>query len=336
MVEARKDLDRPKPLATATLNRLMAQSKFKRLDPSNPDAIIEANGERYTIEMVPNGQSEMLSGVQKLFVKTFGTEEVDPEEILRAAVDGKTPWGNDDMTKYSVHVIKDSRGEVLSTVAGGRLPLRNGDGSSRGKQMFMVAYAVTDEKLRQSGLAREAYISVIQQAAREAQADGQELAFAAGECTYTSENFWNSVGWKRPYAHVPGKEGVEELKYVQPALDFDKETGGVAEGSGVAPEHLMINSFEQSPPGKEDVLATVRAFYEWCNTWPQEAFESKAALDRHQAHVKGIWEEFKQQVEASESLTYMSKEERDTAKAEGVLVLEHVAADHGKAGEEDF
>jgi hypothetical protein len=202
--------------------------------------------------------------------------------------------------------------------------------------MFMVAYAVTDEKARQGGLAREAYISAIMQAAKEAQAEGQELAFSAGEAKFTSERFWNSVGWKRVYAAKSGEPSLEELKYVQPALDFNEKTGAIAEGAGAAPEHLMIDSFEGKPPGKDDILATVRAFYEWCNTWPPEAFENSEALAHHREHVVGIWKEFKQQVEESERLEYISKDERIKAKKEGLLVKDHTAADHGRTGEEDF
>src|SRR3989344_5590050 len=244
------------PIATAALDKLMKESKFARLDPSNPDTKIERDGKQFTIELVPDGKAEVLSDVQKLFVDTCGQEEVDPEEILRTAVDGTTFWGSTDATKYRVHVIKDDQGEVLATLTGGRLPLVDSEGRSLGKQMFMVAYAVTAEKGRQQGLAREAYISAIMQAAKDAQAEGQQLAFSAGEAVHTSESFWNSVGWRRIYLQQESGS-YEELKYVQPALDFDLATGEVAEGAGIAPEHMMIDSFENTEPTK-------MMYSQWC------------------------------------------------------------------------
>lgn len=333
-LDTRKD----EPIANETLARLMGESKFTRADRESPNTTIEANGNKFAIEMVPDGKSETLTDVQGLFTRTFGEEEVDPEEILRAAVDGKTPWGTEDSVKYRVHVIKDSKGEVMSTVAGGRLDLLDSDGKPTNKQMFMIAYAVTDEKAREGGLAREAYISAIMQAAKEAQAEGKELAFAAGECTYTSEKFWNSVGWQRVYGKKAGSENLEELKYVQPALDFNEKTGEVAEDAGAAPEHLMIDSFGKNPPGKEDILRTVGAFYRWCNTWPKEAFESTAAQAKHQEHVVGIWEKFKEQISNSDELVYMTNEQRETLKKTGVQILEHVDADNVEknTGEEDL
>ena len=224
MIEKPPALDDKKeerPIAAEALERLMEKSKFTRLDRENPDTVIELKGRQFTIEKIPDGQSETIKDVQDLFGRTFGEEEIDPEEILRAAIDGKTPWGQDDMTRYNVHVIKDESGEVVSTVTGGRLQLRNADGTPLDKQMFMVAYTVTDEKARLGGLARE-------------------------------------------------------------------------------------------------------------------AFGNDAALERHREHVQGIWKTFKEQVEDSEWIVFMSKDERERAMTEGMLVLEHSAADHGHMGEEDF
>ena len=339
MVEVPRTPERrqEEPIAQQALARLMQSSKFTRLDASTADTTIENNGQQFQIEMVPDGKSETLSKVQKLFIDTFGAEEVDPEEILRHAVDGENPWGETGQTMYRVHVVKDSKGEVVSTVAGGRLQLFQSDGQPMDKQMFMIAYAVTDKNARQGGLAREAYISAIMQAAKDAQAEGKKLSFAAGECTSTSEEFWNSVGWKRPYAESASQPGTyEELRYVQPALDFDPATGAPTEDAGVVPEHMMIDSFEGTPPTKEDVLAAVRAFYTWNNTWPEKAFDNPEAFAKHREHVQEIWKEFKKQVQETGSLTYLDKKSRAEQMRSGLRIKEHDEADHGNGGPEDF
>ncbi|MBI4087885.1 GNAT family N-acetyltransferase [Candidatus Kaiserbacteria bacterium] len=343
MLYREKRLDDEKISIGATLERLTSKSRFTRENRDSPNTSIEANGEKYRIETIDRMDHPDIPKVQGLFEKTFDKGEVDPEEVLRSAIEGKTPWGTPDITKYRIYAIKDSQDTVISVMAGGRLDLKDAQGISNGKQMLMIGYAVTDKDARQGGLATEAYVSAIMDAAREAQSEGKQLAFAAGECTYTSESFWNSLGWKRVYAAEPGKPGsYNELKYMQPALDFNTETGKVAEGAGEAPEHLMIDSFQGAPPGKEDVLATVRAFYTWCNTWPKEAFTSEegvtnmGALREHQKHVIGIWEDFKKQITDRGPLTYLSREEREAAQKANVQIIEHLEADHGDASKEDF
>ena len=194
---------------------LEAESKFTRINPDSPATEIEMNGERFSIQSIESRDDPTLTEVQALFEKTFGAEEVDPEEILRSAVEGKTPSGTKDI-KYRVFVVKNSKGEVISTVTGGILDLPGGGSEKRKEKMFMVAYAVTDKNARQYGLAREAYISAIKDAALRAEREGNTLGFAAGECTYTSEQFWNKVGWRRVYMQVPDAQNkYEEVRYVQ-------------------------------------------------------------------------------------------------------------------------
>jgi hypothetical protein len=98
----------------------------------------------------------------------------------------------------------------------------------------------------------------------------------------------------------------------------------------------MIDSFGTKPPSKEQVLQTVDAFYRWCNKWPREAFENDEAHQRHLEYVKGIMEQFKQQLESVGQLIYLDSESRGKAKEKNVQIKEHTEADHGNAGKEDF
>ena len=321
-----------------TVRRLQAESKFIRKNPDSPVGEIEINGEKFTVAHIESRESPELSEVQSLFERTFGKEEVDSEQVLRNAVEGKSCFGTEEGVTYQVFVVKDAEGRVASTVTGGILDLRKKDGAPTSKTMFMVAYAVTDKNCRQSGLAREAYISAIQQAAIAAEREGKRLGFAAGECTYTSERFWNRVGWSRAYMQKPDdKKKYEEVRYVQPALDFDAKTGRPAEDAGVAPEHLMIDSFDQKPPSKEEVVQTVRAFYRWNNVWPEEAFEGNdIAYQTHLNHSRSLSAEFEGDLAENGQLIFLTKENREKAREQGLLIREYVAADHGSAGEEDF
>jgi len=336
VIDKTREALRESPTEVA-LKGLIAKSSYNRLDPKNHDTLIEANGERFSIEMVPDGQSERLTSVQHIFENTFGEEEVDPEDVLRAAVDGKSSWeGEKEATKYQVHNVVDSNNEIASIVTGGRLDLTDANNKSSGKQMFMISYAVTTDAARRKGLATEAFVSAITKADKDAHADGKELTYVVGEVNASAEEYVNSLGRYRVYAESreqPGK--FTELRYIQPPLDFDPKTGLPAEGAGNAAEHLMISNYHGKTLEKGDVLSVVRAMYTWCNTWPRSAFESDEAHATHQTYVQGVWKEFKEQVEASDSLVLMSKETREQSRnTPGITIEDHMEADRRASNEE--
>ncbi len=322
--------------AEQDIERLIAQSKFKRLHPDSPSTQIEVGERRFTIESLEQSDHPDLSQVQGLFEKTFGAAEVDPEEILRSSVEGKTPEGFEDIPQR-IHVIKDEKGVVVSTVTGGLLDLMDEEGLPTNKLMFMVAYAVTDPNARQGGLAREAYISAILDAAKSAKAEGKELVFAAGECTSTSEKFWNTVGWKRAYiAEGDDKKSYSEVEYVQPALDFDVETGAPAKNAGEAAEHFMVDSFGPHTPTKEAIFKAVQAFYQWNSRWDERSFTSPEAQAKHVQYVDEIENEFKRKLSAGGQLIFLDQANREKARQSGVSIKEYTAADHVEGGPEDF
>jgi len=67
----------------------------------------------------------------------------------------------------------------------------------------------------------------------------------AGECTWSSERAWNSVGRRRVYVQT-GPNEYSELRYVQPALNFDVKTGLPTEDAGEASEHIMVDFWKVS------------------------------------------------------------------------------------------
>lgn len=318
-----------------TIENLRKKSHFKRSNEVFPNCFIEIENKKFKIEIIENGKDPSLSDVQALFENTFGKEEVDPEEILRSAVDGITPWETED-TKYRVVTIRDDEGKLVTTVAGASLDLFDEKGEPTGECAYYVGYAVTDPNTRQGGLAREAYISALLDVAREAQKKNKVLKFAVGECTYTSEKFWNNVGWKRVYAQTGDKREYTELKYIQPALEFDEDTGEIAEGSGEAPEHLMIDAFGPKTPGKEDVMRAYESLIYFCNDWPREAFNNDRAEKKKTEYLNGIKTNFKDFMDSNGQLIYLDADNREKAVKEGVAVIGYTEADRGQAGEEDF
>jgi len=317
-----------------TIKRLQRGSEFKRSDETLPNCTIECEGKRYTIEVIENGEDPALADVQKLFEDTFGQEEVDPEKILRSAVNGITSWGTPE-EKYRIVTVRNEKGELASTFAGAQLELLNEQGQPTGEAAYFVGYAVTNPKLRQKGLAKEAYISALIDAQKEAQNGGRKLKFAIGECTYTSEKFWNSVGWKRVYSKEEGNQ-YRELEYIQPALDFDEDTGEMAEGAGEAPEHLMVDNFGEGAPNKEEIRQSYMAFMDYNLTWPEGAFNNPEAYGRQRQYVDGITSRFVDSLKSGGDLVFLSAKERVTVKKGGTKILEHNGANHGEAGKEDF
>lgn len=326
---------RSNQLAWKDVEKLRSQSKFTRSNNDSPSCTLDFEGNKYQIEHVESGESPTLSEVQDLFIRTFGEEEVDPEEILRQAVTG-VEFGVPSEVKYKVFAVRDPEGKVVCTVAGGNLDLRDASGTPTGETMLMIAYAVTDKDVKQSGLAREAYISALMDCAAEAEKMGKKFVMAAGECTYTSEKFWNKLGWKRPYIESGNKQTYTELKYVQPALDFVKKTGLPKKGAGEVAEHLMVRPMNGKTPSKEAVMSTVNAFYKWCNRWGEEAFSSKKAHRTNQAYVDGIADTFKKELDEGGQLIFLDQVKREKAKQQGLTIHEYTEAEHGNAGKEDF
>lgn len=318
-----------------TIEILKERSKFHRAEENFPTGFIEIGDKRFQIESVESGADPVLRDVQNLFEKTFGAEEVDREDVLRNAIDGKSPWGTPGI-KYKIFTLKDSEGRLVSTLTGAQLDLLDAKGKPSGETAFFIGYAVTEKDIRQSGLARELYISALMRIAAEAEAQGKKLKFAVGECKYQSERFWNSVGWKRAYAQTGDKKEYSELKYIQPALDFNEETGEVAADAGTAPEHLMVDAFGAEPPDKEAALKAVQAIYNYNNVWPREAFSNEMAYEKHLKHTEDLEREMKEFLDGSGQLIFLDFTSRQKARVAGVKIHEHIEADRGETGKEDF
>ncbi len=287
------------------------------------------------IETYPHGN---ISGTCDACIQekqSTGKEEVDPEEILRSAVDGITPWDTPD-SKYRIITIRNEKGELVTVRAGSVLDLLDEEGQLTGEMTYFVGYAVTDPKFRQKGIAREAYISALLDAAKDAESQGKKLKFAIGECAYTSEKFWNSVGWRRLYSQIGDKKEYSELKYIQPGLDYEEDTGELTENAGKVPEHLMVDSFGQASITKEELKKAYEAMLHYNVDWPEQAFSNKEAWITHKEYIDNIKEDFKELLDDGGKLIFLSAEDREKAKSLSVTVYEHTEADHGNADKEDF
>ncbi len=317
------------------IEKLQSESSFERSDKHSANCTIESEGKKFTIEVIEKGDDPKINNVHRLFKKTFGAEEVDPPKVTREAVDGHSPDWNTNFPKYRIVTIKDELGRLVTAFTGAQLDLLDEKGQTTGEAVYSVGYAVTSSTARQKGLAREAYISALVDATNEAKKENKTLKFSIGECTYTSEKFWNSVGWKRIYAKT-GDNQYEELKYVQPALDFDEQTGKPTEDAGECPEHLMVDSFGGNPPDARELGRLHEALLHYNGDWPASAFENEKAHQANGKYMGGFKRKFTDYLEKHSELVYLDAEERKAMKEQGVKIKEHTAADNGDAGKEDF
>lgn len=319
--------------AWKTIEKLQAESSYKRSNETSPVCTIEFEGKKYTIETIERGDDPALHEVQELFENTFSKEEVEPEETLKHLVDGVTEWGTE-TRKWKIVAIRDESGKLVSTIENIQLDLLDEAGKPTGEAVHFTGYEVTDKNFRQRGLAREAYISSLIGATHEASARGQKLKFAIGECTYTSEKFWNKVGWRRIYGMKDNE--CKEVEYVQATLDFDKNTGEPSEGTGESAEHLMIDNLNMENPTKEDIRRSSEAFIRSCVGWDRNAFTSDLAYEKQKAYVDSVVERLSASLDSIGEIVYLGPQERKDLKTDGVNVIEYAAADHGDAGKEDF
>jgi hypothetical protein len=312
------------------LPELMRVGKYKR-EGEGPECAIEHDGKKYEVRMVRSQDEKTVQEIQETMEEAFGKEEVDPIEVLKAGIDGKLLDGSRDVARYRFYIARDLSGKIQSIYAGGLVGMI--DPALTGEAVFMGTYGITRPECRRQGIVRELYISSMMQAAADAHSLGRRFSMIVGECTSSSERAWNSVGRRRVYVET-GPNKYSELRYVQPALDFDRNTGLPTEDAGEAPEHIMVH-FLEGVPDKARISAAIESMYLWCNTWPQSVFENKAGCDAHLHYVAKLHKEFDAFMRANGPLRLLSAQEREQLRATGAKINEYTEADRDNKGPED-
>lgn len=264
------------------IRQLQGESRFRRSSDTSANCTIEnGDGRKFTIETIESRNDERINEVRGLIENTFGRRELESRELLLAGIEGKSEWGTPD-AKYRIVMVYNEKNELVSLVTGAKLDLLDDQQNPTNEAIYFVNYVATDPNQRRDGAGREAYVSALIDATREAQEKGQTLMCAIGDCTPKSELYWNKVGWKRP--KQKNNEGgdlgdtLTALDYIQPPLNWDSKTGKPAKGAGEVVQHLMMDGFGRSL-GKEDVKKVYLAFMDYIVGLPREAFDSQAAMD---------------------------------------------------------
>ncbi|MFA5106715.1 MAG: hypothetical protein WC497_00110 [Patescibacteria group bacterium] len=322
---AREQKEQSQP-ALKEIESLVEKSSFTRSTTASPECTIERSGKTFTIESIEQADHPDIDKIQAMMVKAFSEEEVEPEEIMRSAIEGKDPWGHE-CVPLRYYTVKDEQGEVLAFCSGGLLDMKDTAGKSTGESVFLTTFAMTDKDKGVLGATYEAYISAIIGAAQEAQAQGKKLSFVAGPTEASSEKFWNATGWKRIYADTSSgdQKSLRELKYVEPSLDFDPATGEPTSDQAVY-EHLMVQAFGDRQITKENVRSITQAYSDW-SEWPENAFDSPEAYARSQEYMRSTREQLQSELNRGGELTFLNQRERQRAIRHGSTVDEHVDAD---------
>lgn len=267
----------------------------------------EIERKEFTIEVLDGPDHPTFPPTYALMQDRFGAEELDPEDIMKDQMRGLRKGYESMGTRAQIISIKNEKNEVVCTLNGGVLPLLDETGKETGEAIFMVFYVATRPDVEGIGIGREIMITAYQAAEEEARARNLKLIGAAGECTYTSQRYWENLGWRRAYTE--DSEGtIAEVPYVQPPLDFDLKTGEVAEGCGDAPEHFMVRLFQEekdNPALGQKLLSMVKAFYRANNDIDRRAFEqehpedstgAEQAYQTHRAAITPHLEQFQRDV----------------------------------------
>jgi GNAT superfamily N-acetyltransferase len=307
------------------------QFSLVRRDPESG----EMKSETCSIKVLEGPEDPEFEPVYQMLLKGFGPEELDPEDVMKDQMGGKRK-GLDSMgTRAQLADIRNGKGEVVCVLNGGLLPILDEKGHETGESVFMIFYIHTRPDHERLGLSRELMITAHQMAEKEARARGLKLIGVTGECTWDSRRFWESMGLRRAYAGTGGRE-LREVPYIQPPLDFDLETGAVAEGCDNAPEHFMVQYFDDAAmlkPDAQKLQRIVRAFYRANNYVGRAAFKEGAEGDEaYEAHRRAITpheEQFSRDVSRG-NIRLLSGPECRAFEASGGTVVDWVTCDEEK------
>lgn len=311
------------------LSRIREKSPYVRFQESGGDCLIEREGKKFKIERIRSSEQPEVNSIYEIMEDTFDTEELEPIEVIKAGIDGKTVEGEKNPTTYKIYALKNERGEVAAFLAGGILDLRDKNGLDSIESIFMGAYMVTAKEQQYQGFGRELYASAFIDADNEIRTRGRKFKAMAGEVNGEVEHFFNSAGFlKRAYSKINEKT-LSEVKYIQPPTDWDKETGKPVDGAGNAPEHFMVAILNgSSHVSRDEVMQIVDAFYEWSHRPEKSRFSSEKAWAKAHKHVDRVRNKLEEQLsKGEEQLILLDKEERLQLKKSGIKILEHSAAD---------
>lgn len=271
----------------------------RELLPDGRKHIFSPERGEFFIKRIKENNSAEVEKIKK-FLEEFDPKESDPEEIGR----------NITHNQYGYYLVENAEGEQI--VYGQRslikfLPRDQIQGEPE-KAMVFVGHTTTRGDFRRKGLAKELVITLLEDSAEQSKSQNWNLEVFIGECTRSSERFWNAVGWKRLY--LEDKDGnYHEVPYIQPPIFWvDKEKGipgnpetgkegGVDELS--AKEHLMLMLTDGRQELQiNELMPMIRKIYE--DNYEGKDFEGDREWPAIMKVLQGILDKFENALNQAE------------------------------------
>src|SRR3989344_1124022 len=189
------------------LRGIRENSPYIRREERGGDCILEYKGEKFKLERIKSSEQPEVEDIKKIMEDTFNKEEIEPIEVIRAGIDGKTIGGEKASVDYKIYIVKDEKEKMLAFLAGGISDLKDKNGRDTNELAVLGAYIVTKEPSQRHGLGRELYASAFIDAYQKAKETNKRLLGGAGEANDEVEPFFNAVGFtKRAYSKIDEKK----------------------------------------------------------------------------------------------------------------------------------
>lgn len=286
------------------------------------------NHKLYSLKIITDSNDPSVADVYNVLTRTFSSGEVDPLAVFQSSIDGKTQYGTETPKLILVAVRDpDKKDKVVAHYAGVHLPVLDKDKKPTNKSLYMVGFTVTDPDYRRKGLASEAFWTSVEVCKTEAKQNGTKLAYVTGGVADKSEGYVNSLGRRRVYCEVPDDSpseyvSLQEVPWIQPALDYNTRTGIIKSKAANVPEHLMVGNLLGEPITKDEVTDIVRSMYAWFY-WPREAFKSDEAWIRHRVNIDDLLKRFETFINQTGNVHFLSKKDRQKLELQGVSIINH-------------
>ncbi len=298
---------------TPRLNHLRYERRGNRL-------LIHEAAESAPVELecavIEDDNSPDVFGAYQLMQRVFKPEDLDTFENTRELLLGRR-YGVKTEAQTKLFVIKEGD-RVVSALTGALYDLPVSQVGESNVNIFLGGYAVTDPSRRNFALGRHTYQQALEDMLATSLQSGKNLLGVAGECTWSSEGFWNSLGFRRIYLPDDGDPNqLNEVSYIHPPLDFDLVSGRQTADAHAGPEHLQVaffdHLFEKNPGIRKYLQAIVHGFNIVSSYIPPSAFKgSKQDYAKHVASVEAYEHEFGRQFQGKKPV-FLTRAERFAA-----------------------
>lgn len=293
------------------INELQNKSQYQHEQLSETrKRIFTAEGQEFFIDRETDPKSPRVKRICD-FIGQFDPEERDIEEITKNVHDDR----------YGYFVADDREGKIIGCLQSSHIELLD----RRNEVLLFIGHVIIDKNQQRQGLGNELYIAAYQKFLDKAIRENQipKAITGEGETKVEMEEFFNGMGRKRMYFE-DGKGNVHEVPYIQPPLQWDKEsgrpidprTGKVAEKEDIekcsAKVHLMVRNINGNEElTTDEVLSIVDSIYE--DNYAGKDVHGSPENPAVEEELNRLKQELKEALLQSKDgrVYFMSKEERE-------------------------